>query len=815
MRLILDEFSRDLTYGIRLLRRNPGFAAVIVSTVAVAIAATVTVFSIVDAWLFRPLNFPGANRLVIAFAAAPDTPTEPAVWLPYRAYLGWKEQSRSFASISAAFFRGVTITTPNDARSSVGLDVSPEFFQTLGVSPLLGRALTESDVTGPPAVVLSHGLWLRQFAGSPDVIGSTIRLSDVPHQVVGVMPRDVDVRILDRPEGLEFFTPLKNQTAGYTTGGMGPVAIVARLREGISIEAAQAEVARITRTIESGYQMNFNQFVVNLTSLQADNSRTIRSTLLTVSAAVFCLLLIAAMNVGALTLGRGIGRRREAAVRAALGSGRSRLIRQFLTESLLVSICGGLAGIALALGAIKLFIAWNPLGTLPANAIQIDLRVLAIAGVAMLVTTAICGVVPALRVSSADPNDALHAGGGRGATIPTERTQTVLLVGQMAISVVVLVAATLLTQTFMRLNAEPLGFDATNLWVASINLPNDPFDMADERNTYYQQLDEAVRSIPGVSAVAASTAPPLNSGPVVTVNTGPTDSPQAPRISTQDVTTTFFRALEVPLLAGRLLDSRDVSDGAPVLVVNARASQQLFGSPTAAIGQRIRLGTGPWREIVGVVGNVRSSFFNTLEWRTDPILYRPASQAFSTVENPTATSFGFILHIRSSRALSLSEVRNASASVSSRAAVTELQRVSDAIGIATRQPALRMRLLFAFSIVSLLLAAIGVYGIVSQAVAYRSREVAIRIAVGAAPRIIVATVTRRVLLTGVVGMIAGVVAAFMLNRTLEAILYGVQSRDVLSFAVAGLALLGVTAIAALIPARRALRVDPVSVLRAD
>ena len=181
------------------------------STLAVAIAATVTVFSIVDAWLFRPLNFPDANRLVIAFAATPDRPSEPAVWLPYRAYLGWKEQSRSFTSISAAFFRGVTITTPNDARSSVGLDVSPEFFRTLGVPPLLGRTLTESDVTGPPVVVLSYGLWLRQFAGATGVMGTSIRLSDVPHEVVGIMPRDFDVRILDRPEGLEFWTPFKNE----------------------------------------------------------------------------------------------------------------------------------------------------------------------------------------------------------------------------------------------------------------------------------------------------------------------------------------------------------------------------------------------------------------------------------------------------------------------------------------------------------------------------------------------------------------------------------------------------------------------------
>ncbi len=382
MRAIINDFRRDIAHGGRLLRRNPGFAAVVVATLAVAMAATVTVFSIVDAWLLRPLNFPSADRLVIAFGAPSDRPSEPAVWLPYRAYLGWKEQSRSFASVSAAFFRGVTVRTQTDARSAVGLEVTPDFFQTLGVRPFLGRTLNQSDVGGPPTVVLSHGFWLRYLGGSPAAVGTSVTLSDVPHLVVGVMPRDFDLRILDRPEGLEFWTPLQVGERGYTPGGIGPVAIVGRLHDGLTIDAAQSEVARITRASETGYPVNFNQFVVNLTSLQADNSRTIRSTLLTVSAAVAGLLLIAAMNVGALMLGRGIGRMREAAIRAALGSGRPRLIRQFLAESLLISVIGGAAGIVLALIAIKLFIAWNPLGTLPANAIQLDLRALLTAGAA-------------------------------------------------------------------------------------------------------------------------------------------------------------------------------------------------------------------------------------------------------------------------------------------------------------------------------------------------------------------------------------------------------------------------------------------------
>ena len=273
--------------------------------------------------------------------------------------------------------------------------------------------------------------------------------------------------------------------------------------------------------------MNLQPFVVNLTSLQADNSRTVRSTLLTVSAAVVSLLLIAAMNVGALTLGRGIGRLREAAIRAALGSGRPRLIRQFLAESLLVSLLGGLAGIGSRRGGHQVVHRVESARD-PAGQCHPDwtFERSAIAGAAMLVTTAICGLVPALRVSSADPERRASCRWRTRSDCADRTRADGILVGQMAISVVVLVAATLLTQTFMRLNAEPLGFDSTNLWVAPVNLPNDPFDTAEERNTYYRQLDERLRAIPGVSAVAASTAPPLNSGPLVTVNTGPEDSPK-------------------------------------------------------------------------------------------------------------------------------------------------------------------------------------------------------------------------------------------------------------------------------------------------
>lgn len=661
--------------------------------------------------------------------------------------------------------------------------------------------------------MLSYGLWQRQFGGAADVIGTPIALSGNPHEIVGVMPREFETRVLDMR--FEFWTPLKPGQGGYQPGGIGPVAVIGRLQHGVAIEAARSELAAISKDVESQYRSNFNQFVVNLTSLQADNTRTVRATLVTVSAAVMSLLLIAALNVGTLLLGRGLVRLREAAIRAAVGSGRGRLVRQFMAESVVIAGLGGLAGLAFAAAAIRLFVAWNPLGTLPANAIQLDLRVVAAAAAAMAFVTIACGLMPAWHLSRVDPGDALRGGERGSAPAPAQRAQIVMLIAQMAGCLVLLVATTLLLRTFVRLQTESLGFDPTDLSVANVILPNDPFDSSEQRNLFYAQLADRVRGLPGVSAVAAGTSEPLASGAPVTVNTGADDAVNAPRISAQDVTKEFFDALEIPVLAGRGFSASDAATGAPVAILNAPAARNLFGGPAAAIGRRVRFDKESWREVVGVVGSVRAKFFNTLEWKADPIVYRPATQGFSGFSNPTATSFGFKLHIRSSAPLTMAAVRSAVASISARASVTELHAVSSAIAEATKQPALRMTLLLFFAAVSLLLAAIGVYGLVSQAVTQRLREVAIRLALGAEPAGLVAAIARRALAAAFAGLAVGVVASLMLGRALEALLYGVRPRDLASFFTAAAALLAVTGVATVIPALRATRVDPMQVLRGD
>ena len=810
---MIDDCFRDIRHGLRLLWRNPAFAAVVLGTLGVAMGATLTMFSVVDAWMLKPLNFPRADRLVVAFAATPDRPREPAVWMPYREYLAWKENSRSFSALGAAFMREATVTTNGRSEGLLGVRVTPELFETLGVRPLLGRSFVATDMTGAPAVVLAHGFWQRYFGGSRDAVGRTISLSGTPHVIVGVLPRDVDFRLLDMR--FDFWTPIRQGDAGYQPGGLAPVAIVGRLRDGLSRETATADVAAITKRTESGYAENFNKFVVNLTSLQDDNVRSVRATLLTCAAGAAGLLLIAAMNVGTLLLGRGLARTREASIRVALGSGRGRVVRQFLTESLVIAVLSGALGLLLAVIATRLFIAWNPLGSLPANAIAFDWRILtAVAGL-ITMTTIICGLVPAIRTSASNPADMLRAGGYSATAAHGHRAQTAMLVGQMAASIVLLVSTTLLARTFVRLQAEPLGFDPANLSVAAVNLPNDAFESSEKRNAFYRQLAERLTAMPGVRAVAASTSRPLSSGPPMTVDTAAENDPNAARISTQDVTADFFALMRIPLVAGRSFDDRDRATSPSAVILNARAATDLFGSPAAAVGRRVRLNRESPREIVGVVGNVRASFFNTLAWRTDPIIYRPATQAFDTLLSPAATGFGFQLHIRADHPVTFEQLRLALTDIDRQASIGDVRSAPELIGEATRQPSFRMALLSWFALVSLLLAGIGVYGVVAQAMAQRLREFAIRLALGARPSSLMRTIVVPIVVAGIGGLIVGSVIVVMLGATLTAVLYGVRPTDVTAIVTAAGALLAVVIFAASVPGIRVSRIQPIAILRGE
>jgi predicted permease len=815
----LDDFRRDLAYGLRLLRRSPAFAAVALTTLAVGIGATVTMFSIVDAWLLKPLAFPQADRIVVGLAATQERPTEPAVFLPYRSYLTWKARSHSFDAVSATFRRSYLIGGRGEATTAMGQVVSPEFFPALGLSPEVGRTLTASDAGGPAVVVLSHGFWQRHFGGSTAAVGDHLTLNGTPHEVVGVMPPEFDVRMLDQARGFELWTLFRPGETGYGPDGIGPIAVVGRLREGVSMAAAQAELSTIHRDAESGYADNFQKFIVHLATLQADNTRTVRATLVTLSGAVACLLLVACMNVGALLIGRGLARTREAAIRAAIGSGRGRLVRQFLTESLVISAIGCGAGIVLAVNATRLFAIWNPLDLLPSTTIRIDVRTVTFAALVMAVTTIVSGLVPAWRVGATDPNEALRSGGERGSTGGrAQRAQLILLSAQIAVSVVLLVAATLLVRTLVRLQHEPLGFNPSNLTVARVALPADQYRSSEARNLFVGQLSRALGALPGVERVAAGTSPALSSGPPVSVRTVADDTTPALRISAQDVTPDFFDTLGISVVGGRLFDARDSASSPPVTVLNENAARAIFGSPSAAVGRRIRIGAASapaWRDVVGVVQNTRSSFYNTLEWVTNPVIYLPAPQAFGVIRDPTVSSFGVHLFIRAPRALPMAEIKRAVSALNDRVPVSEVQAASSAVATATKQPAFRTALLGWFAVASLALAAIGVYGLVVQSIARRMREIGIRLALGADPRAVRWVVARRALAAGVAGWVCGSIGAMLFASAMKSLLYGVAATDAWSLVGAGAVLLAVTAATAFAAAARATRINPVEVLRAE
>jgi putative ABC transport system permease protein len=810
---MFDGLRQDLRWSWRGLRADRAASAMLVATLALAIGATVTVFSAVDAWLIKPLRFPEADRLVLGLAATRERPSEPAVFLPYRVYRAVEERSRSFEIVSAAFRRSYLVRANPEPATMLGMVVTPGFFRTLGVAAAHGRTLSDRDV-GHPAVVLGYGVWERHFGASPAAIGTHVTLNGAPHQIVGVMPRDFDVRMLEHDRPFELWTLFAEGDAAYVPGGIGPVAMFGRLRRGITAGAAQAELAAIHRNVETAYVRNFSAYTVLLTRLQDDNTRTVRATLITVSAAVAGLLLIACLNVGGVQIGRAVTRRRDAAIRAALGAGRGRLIRLAVAEALLLSAAGGALGLLIASGATRVFTAWDPLGTLPPGGIALDFRAFGFTLFVIVVVATACGALPAMRAAGVDPVATLRGGGERGLPASALRYQLLLLAGQIAASVVLVVATTLLVRTFVRLYDEPLGFDAANLTVIGLALPTTEFDTGAKRNLFYHQLADRLSALPGVTRVAASTLPALSGGPTVAVRRSADELEGGTRLTAQDVTVNFFEALGIPLHAGRTFGDADSAASRPVAVLNERAALELFNGARQAVGQRVRVGA-EWRDVVGVVGDTRSAFYNTLQWETRARIYLPAAQAFTVTRDPTLGTFMVHVHVRAEAPLSMLDARRAVALVSAGVAVTDVSTAADAIGKAVRQPAFRMTLLGWFAFATALLAALGVYALVAQTVAGRMREIGVRLALGARVNQVLWVVTARAMLAALGGAASGSIAALALGRQMRALLYGVAANDALSFLAAAAALLAVAATAAAVPALRAARIDPSEVLRRE
>ncbi|HTA70846.1 MAG TPA: ABC transporter permease [Bryobacteraceae bacterium] len=805
----------DLKYTVRMLRRNPAFALVVVLLLALGIGLTTAMFSVLDAWLLEPLHFPQAERLAIILKSQLATPTEPNIFVSYRDWEELAKQSRSFTGLAAVFWRSFE-ADPGSGDDVFGMIATANLFDVLQTTAERGRAFRLEDANGPPVAVIGHQLWQERFGGARDIIGKVLRVSAKSYRIIGVMPPSFGIRIIDQAADTQFYALIQGDERLYSAGGAGPVAAIGRLKPGVTIQSAQQELAAIQRILDQRYPDNPKGFTILATNLQRDNTRNVRASLWLATAAVAFVLLIVCANVGSLLLGHGLRRQREMAVRAALGGGRGRIVRQLLTESALIAMLGGGAGVALAYAALRIFVAVNPFGRTPPNPIALDWRALMFTLLATVVCTLACGLAPAVQAARANLNEIIKASGrgltgGRGAL----RARAALVVGQVALSLVLLVGATLMIETLAHLESHPLGFRIQDISVAEVNIPRGHFAGAASTQLLYDRLADKLKTLPGVEAEALSDMGPLSSGfakrfsiegqPEVKDELGPKAGHQA-------VTPGYFATLGIPISAGRSFTGHDDEKSARVAIVNQTAARRWFAG-RGAVGARLRLQDDhEWRTVVGVAGDTSSVFYNTVDWLTEPRIILPMKQTGGDSASPVTRQ---VFALVRGRPITAETARSLLKSIDPALRPGRVREMRQVIAEAVRQPALRTRLLGTFAALSLLLAAIGIYGVMAQSVVQRTEEIGVRVALGAQTADLVRLVVGQGLRLAAIGIAAGVLAAMFATRILASLLYGVKPADPLPIIVAALALLAAVLLASLIPARTAAAVDPLLALRRD
>jgi len=600
----------------------------------------------------------------------------------------------------------------------------------------------------------------------------------------------------------------------YKPDSRHPVAVIARLKPGVDIATAQAELFTIQMALDAQHPEIPKGFGVFLTRLQQDNARFIRTSLITLLAAVALVLLIACANVAGLLLGRAAYRQGEMALRAALGSGRGRLVGQLLTESLLLAFLGAGLGLLFAYAGVRAFTAANPFNQLPPDPISIHGRALAFALALALLNTALFGTAPALRASRVDLSTFLKSrGAGQGARAGSGRNALVVM--EIAVSLVLLTGTALVTRALLKLMSAPLGFKPEHVEVTTLTLPGDRYSTDHERLIgFYDQVLQRIGGLPGVQSAGLTTVGPMVGGQRTTMAVAGRPAPPAdetPRFEQQIITPRFFDVLSTPVLRGRSFTDLDTEASPQVAIVNQTVARNEFAG-TDPVGQQIRLGSdGPWRTIVGVTGTVRTIFYNTLVAKEPLEIYVPARQAPKAGFNPVSQNVWLLT--RTERPLTLTEVRGQVDAVDRTVPVGEMKTMERVVSDATGQPRLRTMLLGAFAVLALLLSAIGVYGLIAQNTAQRTSEIGIRMALGAGSGDVLRMVIRQGISIAAVGVGVGVAGALALGRVLSAYLYGVSATDLAAYGIEGAIVLAVAALAAYIPARRASRVDPLVALR--
>jgi putative ABC transport system permease protein len=801
-------FGQDIRYGVRMLWKSPGFTLVSMIALALGIGANTAIFSVVNTVLLRPLPFNHSEQIVRFLRTTPKRGTSYTSfsWLNFA---DLRSQNRSFEAISA--FHGSTASLTGDLAPEriSGVYSSVDLFKVLDAQPQLGRTFAPQDEQpgGAQVVVISHGMWQRRFGTDPNIIGRQITLNGKTKEIIGVMPANFHFLFVDDPP--EYWVPEDPKGEMSTQRGAVYLEVLGRLRPGLTIEQAKADVQAIAAHLEEQYPTVNTGRSVNLIREHEHLVGDLRPTLLVLLGAVGFVLLIACGNVANLLLARAAGRSREMAVRAALGASRWRIMRQLLTESLLLSTGGGALGLLFAMWGIDLLSIVAPANLPRFSETGIDITVLLFTLGASVLTGVAFGLAPAFHASKVDLNEALKESGrssteGRG----RHRLRSLLIVSEVALSVVLLVGAGLLIQSFVKLRNIDPGFNPQGVLTASISLPAGKYSSNEQLRGFYQQAIEQASRLPGVESAAAISPLPLSGNDFNTffsVGGQPDPGPgQRPSAGVRVITPEYLRAMSIPVIKGRSFTDQDTAQSPKVILINQILSRRFFGNDDP-IGKRLNVGLNNIDgEIVGVVGDVR---FNSLD-------AEPSSEYYVPFQQAPFESISLILRTYSSDVGTLtSSLRTLVRELDKDIPVYEIRPMERLVADSVARQRFSMTLIALFAGLALALAVVGIFSVMSFLVAQRTHEFGIRLALGAQTRDILGLVLRQGMSLVVIGIVAGVAVSIAVTRVMASMLYGVGVRDPLTVAAVSFLLSLVALIACMVPARRATKVDPMVALR--
>jgi putative ABC transport system permease protein len=809
----METLLQDIKYGARVLIKSPGFTIVAVLALMLGIGANSAIFSVVNTILIRPLPYKDPDQLVLINHNYPKLDLKASVSNP--GYVHYRDNAKSFSSVAALDGWRVNLTGDGEPEQLQGSAVTPNLFSTLGATPAQGRIFTDEEAQPGRnhVVVLSDGFWRKRYAGDKNVVGRNITLNGESYNVVGIMPPSFQFgRELGR--NMDIWSPL-----AFTPEELSPsnftyehLVVLARLKPDVSFKQAQAEMDSIAANIRREYMKgeDASQWGLTLDSLNELIVGDIKPALLVLLAAVAFVLLIACANVANLMLARGAGRQKEIAIRTALGANRFRVIRQLLTESILLSLVGGGLGLLMAMWGVDLLLKMNAEKIPRAYEISLDSNVLLFTVGVSLLTGIVFGLVPAFQSSKVDLNDTLKEGGRTGIGIMRAGLRNGLVVAEVAMAIVLLVGAGLLIRSFMRLQHVNPGFEPRNLLVLQLSLPDFKYKEPQQKNAFFEQLLAQVRTLPGVKNAAAVSVLPMSgnneSGSFQIQGKPVADNEMSPHGDRWAATANYYETMNIPLVKGRYFTERDNADAPGVAIIDETMARKYWPNEDP-IGQRITFEGGRdnprWREIVGIVGHVKHKGLEG-ESRVQyyiPYKQRPRSGMFVVVQtagDPTSLA---------------GSVRGAIASIDKDLPVFRVSTMDKLVADSLTQRRFAMLLLGLFAFVALALAVVGIYGVMSYMVAQRTNEIGIRMALGAQLADVLKMVIGQGMVPVLIGVCLGVAGAFAATRLMASLLYGVTATDPLTFVGVPLLLAGVALLACLIPARRATKVNPMTALR--